>query len=398
MMMRIISLLCLLFLLSSCNKYLGVVDPDYKPTNELDDIFSNDIIKSSQTKISEIKEIIYPSDNFQIGDISSIEIKKIISISENSSIYFEDNNVYLTINENLIIFDLNESKEKFKIKLNLDKEEKIIKIFEYSNEKYILSNKSKLFLLKDGEITLVANFDKFINDEIIYNDEKLLIFTVFGEFYEVDLNQYSSNFKGRFPINHGINISSKNYNYKNQISHLINSGTLIFLNQKDFTLEVNYYLEDLNILTSLGYFQEFVDAPFSYNDYLYFIDRSGLISVFNPIDSEFLWEVDINSPIKDFNFTESGNLLLLTNNEVLIFDNFGNLITTLVHSNENPLKLVSEKDKILIIDGGGIDILDLYSGTSINFLKNKFEGDIKYIYFNSKPFIADSKDLYKLSE
>ena len=80
MMMRIISLLCLLFLLSSCNKYLGVVDPDYKPTNEIDDIFSNDIIKSSQTEISEIKEIIYPSDNFQIGDISSIEIKKLYQL------------------------------------------------------------------------------------------------------------------------------------------------------------------------------------------------------------------------------------------------------------------------------------------------------------------------------
>ena len=396
--MRIINLLCLLFFLNSCNKYLGVVDQDYTPTNELYDIFSKDIIKSSQTEILKLKKIIYPSDDFLIGDINYNEIKKIISLDESSSIYFEDENVYLTKKENLIIFNFNDSKEILKIKLNLDKEEKIIKIFDYSKEKFILSNKSKIFLLKDDEITLVANFDKFINDEIIYNDEKLLIFTVFGEFYEIDLKDYSSNFKGTFPINHGINISSKNYNYKNQISHLINSGTLIFVNRKDFTLEVNYFLEDLNILSSLGYFEEFIDAPFSYNDYLYFIDRSGLISVFNPIVSEFLWEVDINTPIKDFNFTESGNLLLLTNNEVLIFNNFGNLITTLEHSNESPLKLVSEKDKILIIAGDGVDILDLKSRTSINFLKNKFEGDIEYIHFNSNSFIADSKDLYKLSE
>jgi len=74
--MRIIKLLCLLFILSSCNKYLGVVDKDYIPTEELDDIFANDIDRSNQTGILEIKKIIYPSDNFQVGDISSIKIKK----------------------------------------------------------------------------------------------------------------------------------------------------------------------------------------------------------------------------------------------------------------------------------------------------------------------------------
>ena len=42
--MRIIKLLCLLFILSSCNKYLGVVDKDYIPTGKLDDIFANAII------------------------------------------------------------------------------------------------------------------------------------------------------------------------------------------------------------------------------------------------------------------------------------------------------------------------------------------------------------------
>ena len=73
--MRIIKLLCLLFILSSCNKYLGVVDKDYIPTEELEDIFANDIDRSNQTEILEIKKIIYPSDNFQVGDISSIKIK-----------------------------------------------------------------------------------------------------------------------------------------------------------------------------------------------------------------------------------------------------------------------------------------------------------------------------------
>jgi hypothetical protein len=396
--MRIIKVLCFLFLLSSCDKYLGVVEPDYNPTDELKDIYTNNLNKSNQTKISEIKKIIHPSDNFFVSDINSIEIKKIVSLEENSSIYFEKDNVYFTRKDKLIIFNLTESKEIIQINLNLDKDEKIIEIFEYSNKKFILSNKSRLFLLNDDEINLIANFDQFITDKIIHHDEKLLIFSVFGDLYEINLIEYSSNLKGNFPVKHGVNTRSKNYKYKNQISHLFNSGTLIFLNLKNYNVEANYYFEDLNILSSLRYFSEFVDAPFGHNDYLYFIDKSGLISVFNPLKSEFLWEVDINSNIKDFNFSEDGNLLLLTNNQVLIIDNFGNLITVLEHTNEAPLKLISEKDKILIIDEKGIDILDLKSGSRINFLKNKFDGVVEYIYFNSNSYIRDSKELYKLSE
>jgi hypothetical protein len=396
--MRIIKLLCLLFILSSCNKYLGVVDKDYIPTEELDDIFANDIDRSNQTEILEIKKIIYPSDNFQVGDISSIKIKKIISLDESSAIYFEKDKIYFTKQGDLIIFDLSESKEILKIDLDIDKEEKIIKIFDYSSKKFILSNKSKLFLLEDSKATLIANFDKFINDQTILNDEKLLIFTVFGDLYEINLIKYTSDFKGKFPTNHGVNIKSENYIYKNQISHLFNSGTLIFLSQSDYNLETNYFLEDLNILSSFGYFEEFIDAPFSHNNYLYFIERSGLIAVFNPLESEFLWETEIISSIKDFNFSEDGNLLLLTNKQVLIIDNFGNLITVLEHTNEAPLKLISEKDKILIIDEKGIDILDLKSGSRINFLKNKFDGVVEYIHFNSNSYIRDSKELYKLSE
>jgi hypothetical protein len=396
--MRIIKLLCLFFLLSSCNKYLGVVKLDYVPKSELDDVFLNNINESKQTEILKIKKIIYPLDNFQIVDISKIELKKLISLEENSAIYFENDSVYFTKNQNLIIHDLNKSKEILKIKLNLDKDEKIIEIFQYSNEKFILTNKSKLFLFMDDEIVLVANFDRFINDEIIIKNEKLLIFSVFGDLYEINLIDYTSIFKGKFSINHGINFSAKNYNYKNQISHLFNSGTLLFLSLDDYNIETNYFLEDLNILSSLGYFEDFIDAPFSYNNYLYFIDRSGLISVFNPLKTEFLWEVNINTPIKDFNFSEDGNLLLLTNNDVFIFDSIGKLIKTLEHSNDNPLKLFSERDKIFIFNEKGIDVLDLKSGTRITFFKNKFEGDIEYINFNSNFFIKDSKELYKLSE
>ena len=260
-MMRIIKLLCLLLLLNSCNKYLGVVDPDYTPSDELEDIFSNELTKSNENEISDIRKIIYPSNQLTIGDVSLIEIKKIASLDENSSVYFYEDILYFTKKDELIIQNLNDSKEELKFKLNLDKEEKIIQIFEYSKEKFILSNKSKLFLIKNGEISQLANFDKFISDEIIQRGDKLLIFSVFGDIYEINLNQFSENYKGKFTINHGVNIKSRNYEYENQISHLYNSGTLIFLNQNNFDIEENYYLDDLNILSSLGYFEDFLVSP-----------------------------------------------------------------------------------------------------------------------------------------
>ena len=87
--MRIIKLLCLLFLLNSCNKYLGVVSPDYNPSDDLEDIFSNELLTSNESEISEIKKIIYPSNQSLLGDINSIEIKKIASLEKSSFIYFD---------------------------------------------------------------------------------------------------------------------------------------------------------------------------------------------------------------------------------------------------------------------------------------------------------------------
>ena len=104
-------------------------------------------------EISNIRKIIYPINQLFIGDINLIEIKKIASLDENSSVYFYEDKLYFTKKDELIIQNLNDSKEELKFKLNLDKEEKIIQIFEYSKEKFILSNKSKLFSIKNGEIS-----------------------------------------------------------------------------------------------------------------------------------------------------------------------------------------------------------------------------------------------------
>ena len=84
-----------------------------------------------------------------------------------------------------------------------------------------------------------------------------------------------------------------------------------------------------------------------------------MISVFNPLISEFLWEVNINSPIKDFNFIDDGKLLILSN-KIFLF-----LIMMVIYKillpilNENPLKLLRKKIKYWLSNQKGIEILDI---------------------------------------
>ena len=56
--MRLIKLFFFLFLISSCNKYLGVVEPDYSPSKEVSEIFSSNLnIVDLKENIAVYKEV-----------------------------------------------------------------------------------------------------------------------------------------------------------------------------------------------------------------------------------------------------------------------------------------------------------------------------------------------------
>ena len=396
--MKLIKLLSFLLILTSCNKYFGIIEPDYIPINETEEVFGNNIVIQKNSNILELDKIIYPFTDFLINENGLIKIKKIISLNETSSINIQNELIFYSNNNILSIYNIDKPKEELKIKLELDKDENIIQIINLSSGIFVLTNKSKIFSIEENSANLKANFDTFISKKIILKGSKLIAFTVFGDAFEIDLLNYTTNFKGSFSLNHGVLESSRNYEYENLISHLYNSGTLIFLNNSDLKVESTFFIKDLNILSSLGYFKEFIDAPFVYNDYLYFIEKSGFICVFNPLTSEILWEVDVGRSIKDFNFTEEGELILLTNYELIIFDSLGEMILNFKHINDYPQKIIGYKSKILIFGKEEIQIVDLKSKSTQNYIKNKFNGDIELITFNSNIFIKDRKNLYQISE
>ena len=84
--MKKIKFLIFLLALSSCNKYLGTVDPDYSPTNNVTEIFS-DIDKNKLRSEVEFGDIIFPKAVNPSLYINTLEIEKIININKNSKIF-----------------------------------------------------------------------------------------------------------------------------------------------------------------------------------------------------------------------------------------------------------------------------------------------------------------------
>ena len=71
--MKKIKFLIFLLVLSSCNQYLGTVDPDYIPRNEVTEIFSNTQDDGNYSPV-EFDHIIYPNLVNSSLSINNIEI------------------------------------------------------------------------------------------------------------------------------------------------------------------------------------------------------------------------------------------------------------------------------------------------------------------------------------
>ena len=396
--MRLIKLFFFLFLLSSCNKYLGVIEPDYSPSKEVTEIFSSNV------NIFNLKEDInfgntkYPYSKSFNENINFLKLQKIANINEKTKVYSNNDNIFYTKKNLLIKINKSNKKNKVEYKIVLNKDERIIHIYENNDLIYLLTNKSKLFKLEDESLKLEFDFEIYINSNALLLEEKMIIFSVFGDVLEIDLSTYVINNKGKFSPLYGLSFASNSYLYDEYRSYLFNSGTLIFLRKSDNHLQSNYYLEDLNILTSMNIYEDFIDSPFEFNNYLYFIEKKGFLSVFNPKTSEILWEIDFNSSIKDYSFSDKGYLALLTNNKISIIDNRGIIRFDFLHEIEDPISFLISSNEISIFNSNGINIFDINSKQKIDFIKSKFNSQLEIINFKSEIFINDTKSLYQISE
>ncbi len=395
--MKKIKYLFFILAISSCNQYLGKIEPDYIPKNDVIEIFSN--YKDDDNNYSEVDfdDIIFPKLSNSSLNINNIEIDKIININKNSVIDFTNDKIILANDKSLHLIDYN-NQDNFEFDLNLDKDENALHIFQYDNIIYILTNKSRILFLESQKVTEAAKFDFFTNTIPILFNNKLIIFSVFGEIYEINLDNYSIEKKDNFNPNPGITMKANIYEDNTNLYYLFNTGTLLTFNKNNSDYYINYILEDLNILTSLGIFRELLDAPFSYNENLYFIDRSGKISVFNPTTSEIFWEINLNSTILYYLFSSNGHLAILTLDKILILSENGKVINSYVHNNESPQLIFSANNSINLISEEGIHTININNKTEDHFYKNKFAINLEIYFQNQNIYLKDDKSLFKLSE
>jgi hypothetical protein len=394
--MKIVKLIGFLLLLSSCSQYLGTVEPDYIPKNEVEEVFLNKTLPLESNDEFKIGKVFYP-DNKKFDLNKPFEIKKVANIDKKSQFLILENEIYYNKKNDLVSLNKTDFKENNSFEIEINKDEEIILITSLDSELYILTNKGKVFKSTQNGFEIILDLQVFLSQNTILQPSKIIVFSVFGEIIEINLENNTFDITGNFVVNHGITKPSNTYPYNNRNVILYNSGTLVFLKQTDSTPETNYYLEDLNILSQVGTFEEFLDTPFNIDNYFYFIEKKGLISIFNPLTSEILWEKDIPSPVVDYFIDEERNLFVLTFNKIYIFSSQGYLQKEIDHSQENPFNFWTDGKYLYLANQDGISMIN-FNGELINSIKQKFVDFLKLFKSNNQYYFADSKNLYTLSE
>ena len=395
--MKKIKFLILFIVLTSCNQYLGTVDPDYTPSNEVTEIFSNAQNDTYDSKV-DFGNIIYPREINPALSINNLRLDKIMNTDRNSVFNFLNDKIILSKDKKIYVIDNKNENNYSEYELNLSKDEKIIHFFGYRDEIYLLSNRSKISFIDDQNIVDIGNYGIFTNTTPIVLNETLIILSVFGDIYEINLDDKSISKKDYFNSKPGISIKSNIFEDQTKLYYLFNSGTLLAFDKNNYDYLKNYILEDLNILSSIGVFNELLDSSFSYKDYLYLIDRNGKISVFNPISSDILWELDVNQSILSYLFSNDGYLILMTFDKILIISDQGNIINSYTHNKKLPILIFSIKGNIHLISEEGISKLNIFDKSEESFYKNKFTNNLDIYYQDQNIYLKDEKSLFKLSE
>ena len=394
--MKIVKLISFLLLLSSCNQYLGTVEPDYIPQNDVKEVFLNKTRTIESNDEFKLDEVFYPY-NKKFNFKKPLDFIKITSVDKKSQFLFLDNEIYYSKKNNIYSINKKDYKKNNSFEVEIDKNEEIILISFFNNNIYILTNKGKVFKSLQNGYEIILDLQVFLSQNTISQTSKIIAFSVFGDIIEINLENNSFVKTGDFAVNHGITNPSNTYSYDNNNVILYNSGTLIFLKQRDNTPETNYFLEDLNILSRVGIFEEFLDTPFNVDNFFYFVEKKGLISVFNPITSEILWETDISSSVIDFFIDKNKNLLILKFNKIYIYTPQGYLQKEIAHNQENPFNFWTDGKNLYLVNQDGISIVN-FNGEIIESIKQKFTDFLKIFENNNQYYFIDSRNLYTLSE
>ena len=342
--------------------------------------------------------ILYPKSINPDLAINYSKIHKITNTNKKTVLRFFQNLIFLSKDKKVFVIDSTNDKNTYVYDLTLNKEENVIHFFEFENKIYLITNRSRLFLLDGKNASVLIDYGIYTNTIPIEFNNSLIIFSVFGDIIQINLADLSISNKGSFNPNPGITINSDYYEDHTSLYYLFNTGTLVTFYKDDFEYYNNYILEDLNILSSLGFFDELVIPPFSYKGNLYFLDRSGKIAVYNPISSDILWEFDINGIVLDYLFSNDGYLIILTYENILIISSEGNIMNSYPHDTDLPISIFKNQENIYLISENGITTMNFEDKSKDILIKNKFTSNLDIFYKDRNIYLKDDKSFFKLSE
>ncbi len=141
--MKIVKLIGFLLLLSSCNQYLGTVEPNYIPQNEVEEVFLNKTRTLKNNDEFKIGEVFYPyNKKFDLN--KAFDFKKIANIDKKSQFLILEDEIYYNKKNDLFSLTKKDFKKNNSFEIEINKDEEIILISSFGSEIYILTNKGKV--------------------------------------------------------------------------------------------------------------------------------------------------------------------------------------------------------------------------------------------------------------
>src|SRR6056300_1780758 len=152
--MKIVKLIGFLLILSSCNQYLGTIEPDYITSNDIEEVFLSNAIVLDNNEEFKIGEVLYPPDK-KLNFKNSIDFQKVTTIDKKTNFLFLENEIYYSKKNDFYSLNKNDFKEINHNYINLNKDEEVIYVSTFENNLFVLTNQGKVFKLLQNNFELI---------------------------------------------------------------------------------------------------------------------------------------------------------------------------------------------------------------------------------------------------
>ncbi len=398
-----------LFFLSSCNKYIGTIEENYKPTNNIIPLNNVKLEESSNqfkllnSSIPNSKNLFdLPLGNLNSGNLNLVE-KLFKANSLSNFLIIEDKIFFINKNRSLMLFTDGKLQKINEIPKNKNQNY----ISEYSIQSiaeiiYIFSDYGDIYTLDQNEnINFIKSIEKIINSSPIIYDNKILFVLTNGDLLFYDIFTKKIIVSDRIQSNFGYTFKKlKPVVIKNLLFYTFNNNTYVLIDLKYQKIISNFILDTVNILSSIGDINNLSGNPIILKDSIVLISKYGKIINFKLESENIIWQSDISKMVIQY-IQYSNSIIFLTNDEIIILDiSNGALMKRKLHTIIDPKAMSIVNNNIMILGENTIGFINLNKINNESIKKIKItNNDLSKIgYKSGKIYLSDDNSIYKISE